>query len=91
MPTYTVTLHNDMGHLVIDSNHSYIPRHIHNFVYLKAKMYLNCATDTFNKRCRFYILKPGVKKTWNYTCGSDSVIITFNVGVFNPKTMRMLR
>lgn len=77
MSTYNVELTNDMGHLVANPDYSYLPQHIYSFVFEKAKMYINCRIT--NHGTRSYKLKPGLNKKWIYECGSDKVVITYNV------------
>lgn len=88
MVIYNVELYTDMGNLMNTPQN--LPKHIHDFVYNKAKQYLNYATDNDGLGCRFYILKPGVQTTWTYNYGSDTIKITYNVNTFNAKTMKML-
>ena len=78
MTIYNIEFYNDMGHLVTKPEYDKIPKHIRDFAYSKAKMYLNIATDNSNLGCAFYILKNGLNKSWTYYTYNDVVNIVFN-------------
>ena len=88
MPSYNARLYNDMGHLMISTNGPALPEHVRRFVYAKAQLYLNFATDTKGLGARYFILKHGLVKEWTYTLGSDTVTITFDVNKFDSHLMR---
>lgn len=87
MPEYSITVYNDMGHLLIKEWDN-IPRHIRDFVYAKANIYLKNATDNSNLGCAFYILKDGLQTRWRYTYGRDIINIFWNVDIFDSNTMK---
>jgi len=88
MAIYNIKLYNDMGHLIITPDYTQLPIHIYNFVRLKAKMYLDTATDKEGHGCLFFFLKPCVKDKWSYQCGSDIVNIEYQFTEFNPAYMK---
>ena len=89
MAEYNITVYNDMGHLLL-SNWNSIPKHISDFVYAKAKIYLLNATDNANLGCAFYILRDGLQNRWTYSNGRDIIKVFWNVDTFNPKTMKWI-
>lgn len=87
--TYTVTLYNDMGHLMTNPEHSKIPDDIRAFVYKKSNNKIREATTKENTGCCFYILKPGLSDTWTYQYNGNTVIIDYSqLDTFDPDTMR---
>ena len=86
MTIYNITLYSDMGHLLM----SPCENHIRNFVYKKSSNYIRYATDTSGLGCRFYILKPNLKTVWEYKCGLDTVIIRYNLDIYDPVTMKLI-
>ena len=90
MTIYNITLYNDMGQLLTSPEYSVLPRDISDFVYTKAKMYLNYATDTSGLGCRFYILKPELNKNWSYFYNGNTINIVYDTDTFNSNTMRYI-
>jgi hypothetical protein len=86
MTIYNITLYSDMGHLVM----SPCENHIRNFVYEKTSNYILPAIDTSGLGCRFYILKPNLKTVWEYKCGLDTVIITYNLDIYDEIIMNFI-
>ena len=80
--------YNDMGHLMTTPGYDTFPKHIIEFAYQKANVYLNVATDVSGLGCRFYCVKPGLQNVWTYFCGQDKICITFDVNTFCSVTMR---
>jgi hypothetical protein len=87
MTVYNIEFYNDMGHLMITPDISHLPQHIYNFAKIKAKTYLDTATDNKGLGCLFFFLKPGLSKQWSYQYGPDTVNINYNVDTFDPKYM----
>lgn len=85
MTIYNIRFYTDMGHLMMNTKN--IPYDISKFAYSKSTMYLNYATDKSGLNCRFYILKPGFKKSWTYYYYNHIVNITFDVDLFDVNTM----
>ncbi len=80
-----------MGHLLISHKYQNIPKDITDFIYSKAKMYIDHATDITGIGCIFYILKPGLANEWTYIYGDIKIHIVYNTDTFNPKTMVYLK
>ena len=91
MTTYNITLYSDMGHLLTYSKeHNILPDHIYHFVYEKTSNYIRYAIDNSGLGCRFYILKPNLKTVWEYKCGLDTVIITYNLDIYDEIIMNFI-
>lgn len=88
---YTVTITNDMGHLMWTP--ATYPPAIRKFISSKILMYVDMATDTSNLGCRFYILKPGLASSYTYcppNSPQDIVTIHYRLDTFHPATMRFI-
>ena len=91
MTTYEVRLYSNNGRLYSSPEYSKLPQHISNIVIEKSKKYTSAAADISGFGFRFHVLNSGLEKTWNYTCDSDNVTITFDLDVFDSKYMRILK
>jgi hypothetical protein len=65
------------------------PPHIITFAYKQAASDVLTVTDEKHRRAQYYVVKSGVKDTWSYPCGIDTVIAKYNVDAFNPETMTL--
>ena len=90
MPHYTVSVFNDMGHIMTEPWIDKIPNHISKYILNKCLIYLKIATDTSDLGCRFYILREGFQKKWIYNLGEDTIEINWDVNTFDPKDMRWI-
>lgn len=90
MSIYNIRFYNDMGHLLTTPSYKDIPEDIRHFAYQKASMYLANATDLDNRGCMFYYVKPGYQDKWTYYYGSNKVIIHYDFGKFDSKTMKQI-
>ena len=92
MPSYLISFHNDMGHLLTTPEYSQLPRNIYNFAMEKKNNKLLNATDNMNLGCRFYILKPGLLNKWTYYLNGDSIELDYSqLDNFNPDTMHFTK
>lgn len=83
---YTVTVTNDMGHLTVNGGAA--PNNIIAYVHKQAQRYLLTATDIEGRGIRYFCLRDGMQPKWVYQRGDKCVLIHWNVGRFDPATMR---
>jgi hypothetical protein len=86
MSIYSITVYNDMGHLVM-SDFNKTSDDIQKFIYRQAYYDLYEATDNENRGCLFHILKDGKEKESLYEFKDNLILITYNVFEFDPESM----